>query len=160
MYQSAFSSQCFTVLFSCSFANRMWYQTHNFLPVWWVGKNISVTLTRVSLTRNEVKHSSMHLICLKVNFLCVCLWMNIRSSFWSICALKASCFFASLFCSASLEFSEVFNYRNNDSFICDIPAIFYQFDSCIFTYIFPCERLFKYSTVLWYSFMHMNYNVK
>lgn len=89
--------------------------------------------TRVSLTRNEVKHSSMCLICLKVNFLCVCLWMNIRSSFLSIFALKASCFFASLFCSASLEFSEIFNYRNNDSFICDIPAdIFYQFDSCIF----------------------------
>ena len=81
--------------------------------------------------------------------------MNICSSFLSIFALKACSFFASLFSSVSLEFSEIFNYRNNDSFIYDIPAdIFYQFDTCIFIlliffyvkgfllYVFKCIAIF------------------
>ena len=59
--------------------------------------------------------------------------MNICSSFLPIFALKVFCFFVSLFSFVSLEFSEIFNYRNNDSFIYYIPAdIFYQFDTCIF----------------------------
>lgn len=94
--------------------------------------------------------------------ICVCVvCVNICSSFLSIFVLKGFCFFACLFCFVPLDSSEIFNYRNNGPFICDISAnIFYQFDSYIFIlliffhvkgfllHVFKCINIFFYACII------------
>lgn len=94
--------------------------------------------------------------------ICVCVvCVNICSSVLSIFVLKVFCFFACLFCFVPLDSSEIFNYRNNGPFICDISAnIFYQFDGYIFIlliffhvkgfllHVFKCINIFFYAHAL------------
>ena len=134
-----------------------------------MGKNISVTLTCISLTRNEVKHSSMCLVCLKVNFLCVCVCVCVYE--WI--SVLVFCPFLLWRCFVSLFLCFLLCPWNFQKFLiieimillCIIYLLIFSI-SLIFVFLFylyfSMWKAFYYmcSNVLLYSFMHMNYNEK